>query len=387
MYDFTTVHDRRNSDSVKWAGTQDELPMWIADMDFQTAPEIIAAMQRKVATGIFGYETPPAEFYAAISAWYAQEHHARLPQAWQLYTTGVMPALAALIREFTQPGEQIAVTAPVYHMFYQAIEAAGRQVISADLSYSPITHTYALDFEALAQVLAAPTTTMMILCNPHNPIGRIWSRNELLQIAQLCAANDVLLIADEIHGDLRLTDRDYTPAFTLPDLLQKRLITLLSPGKTFNVAALHTGVAVVSDAPLRARVAHALAIHQVDGPNLLAIPAVIAAYTKGHAWLAALRQQLQANLRTVQTTIAEIPGLACTPLEATYLMWLDVSAMTDDASDLCAFLQANVGLRLSPGAQFRGNGQTFIRMNIACPPALLTTALARLHRGLALYRR
>ncbi|MCI1986175.1 MAG: PatB family C-S lyase [Lactobacillus sp.] len=385
MYDFTTVPNRRGTDAVKWSGPQSELPMWIADMDFVTAPEIVAAMQTKVATGIFGYEEPPAAFFQAISDWYAQEHHAHLPQAWQLLTTGVIAALNAVLRQFTHPGDQVVVTAPVYHMFYETVETAGRHVVSADLNYQRETQTYALDFAALKKALAAPTTTAMILCNPHNPIGRIWRRNELLQIAQLCQTNGVLLIADEIHGDLRLDQLDYTPAFSLPIALQQRLITLISPGKTFNLAALHTGVAIVANPQLRQQVAHALAAYNANEPNLLTIPASIAAYTHGHDWLLALRHQLQANYQMAQAAIAALPGVTATPLEATYLMWLDVSAITPDASDLCAFLEAQVGLRLSPGAQFRGNGRAFLRMNIACPPALLTEGLARLHRGCALY--
>ncbi|WP_262315037.1 MalY/PatB family protein [Lacticaseibacillus parakribbianus] len=383
MYDFTSTIDRRHTDSIKWSGEPGELPMWIADMDFQVAPEIQQAMQDKVAQGVFGYEEPHADYFQAVSDWYAQEHHATLDADWLLFATGVIPALSATLRRVTNVGDSVVVTAPVYNMFYNSIENSGRHTLSSDLVYDPAAHTYAIDFADLAAKLAQPLTTAMVLCNPHNPVGRIWTRAELTRIATLCSQNGVTLVADEIHGDLRLGTTDYVPTFSLPAALRDRLVVLCSPSKTFNVAALHAATVIVPNPQLRAIVARGLGTDEVNEPNLLAIPGTIAAYTQGHAWLAALREKLQANLALVQKRLseAELP-IALVKPDATYLLWLDTSAISHDSTGLAAFLLADTGLKVSAGADYRGNGRDFLRLNIACPTPLLEDGLARLTRGL-----
>ncbi|WP_225046568.1 MalY/PatB family protein [Lacticaseibacillus kribbianus] len=383
MYDFSSTIDRRHTDSIKWSGDPDELPMWIADMDFTVAPEIVAAMQAKVAQGVFGYEEPHQDYFQAVADWYASEHHATVDPAWMLFATGVIPALSATLRRVTNVGDNVVVQAPVYNMFYNSIENSGRHTLSSDLTYDAAAHTYAIDFQDLEAKLARPLTTAMVLCNPHNPVGRIWTAAELTRIATLCRDNDVVLIADEIHGDLRLGATDYTPTFTLGADLRQNLVTLVSPSKTFNVAALHAATVIVPDAHLRAVVARGLGTDEVNEPNLLAIPGTIAAYTHGHAWLTALRQQLAANVAKVSERLAAsgLPVALVAP-QATYLLWLDVSAVSHDATALAAFLLQDTGLRVSAGTDYRGNGHDFLRLNIACPAAMLDDGLARLTRGL-----
>ena len=385
MFDFTTVPNRRGGDSIKWSGPDNELPMWIADMDFQTAPAVIEALQQKVATGIFGYEEPPREYFQAVSDWYETRHHTPIPLDWQLFATGVIPALSASIRRVTNAGDKVVVQTPVYNMFFNSIENAGRHVLPAELTYDRQTHTYYIDWNVLESTLSEPLTTAMVLCNPHNPIGQIWTRDELVHIAQLCKQYGVTLIADEIHGDLTLNGHEYTPTFSLPENLRQNLITLVSPSKAFNLAAIHAATVIVSNPVLRANIARGLGVYEVNEPNLTAIPASIAAYTKGAQWFDALRQQLNANLKAVQQF--DLGDAVVTPATATYLLWLDVSAYTHDSAKLAEFLETKVGLKLNAGADYRGNGHDFLRLNIACPQALLQDGLTRLQQGLNLYRK
>lgn len=385
MFDFTTVPNRRGGDSIKWSGPDNELPMWIADMDFQTAPAVIEALQQKVATGIFGYEEPPHEYFQAVSDWYETRHHAAIPLAWQLFATGVIPALSASIRRVTNAGDNVVVQTPVYNMFFNSIENAGRHVLPAELAYDHATHTYHIDWHVLESTLAEPLTTAMVLCNPHNPIGQIWTRDQLTHIAELCKQYGVTLIADEIHGDLTLNGHEYTPTFSLPEALRQNLITLVSPSKAFNLAAIHAATVIVSNPTLRANIARGLGVYEVNEPNLTAIPASIAAYTKGAEWFDALRQQLNANLQTVQQF--DLGEAIVTPATATYLLWLDISAYTHDSAKLAEFLETKVGLKLNAGADYRGNGHDFLRLNIACPQSLLQEGLTRLQQGLNLYRK
>lgn len=383
MFDFTTVPERRGSDSIKWSGPKSQLPMWIADMDFQTAPAVIDALQQKVATGIFGYEEPPRAYFQAVSDWYESRHHAPIPLAWQLFATGVIPALSASLRRVTNAGDSVVVQTPVYNMFFNAIENAGRHVLPAELAYDHSTHTYHIDWQALETALADPLTSAMILCNPHNPIGQVWTRDELTRMATLCNQYGVTLFADEIHGDLTLNDQQYTPTFTLADNLRKHLITLVSPSKAFNLAGIHGATVIVSDPTLRANIARGLSVYQVSEPNLTAIPATIAAYTQGADWFDALLHQLNENVETVRKF--DLREAIVTPASATYLLWVDVSAYTHDSTELAAFLESEVGLKLNAGSDYRGNGHDFVRLNVACPPTLLQDGLSRLQHGLDLF--
>lgn len=386
MYDFEHAPQRLHTDSVKWDVKEGELPMWIADMDFATAPEIVAAMQKKLELGAFGYEEPHAAYFNAVADWYDAEHNARPQTDWMIFATGVIPALSAIVRRLSGVGDNVLVQAPVYNMFYHSIENNGRHTLSSDLLYTD--GQYHIDFTDLEAKLADPLTTMMILCNPHNPVGKIWTLGELTAIAQLCHQYHVVLVSDEIHGDLVRGDRDYVPAFSLPEPLNRGVISLVSPSKTFNVAALHAATVIVPEANLRASVNRGLNMDEVAEPNLLALPGTIAAYTQGHEWLHALRAQLQQNYQQAADFISQkVPGVKVVASDATYLMWLDVSAITDDADTLVAALRKKTGLILSSGAEYRGNGNSFLRMNFACPSAMLADGLQRLQAGIAAYQR
>lgn len=382
MSQFDEIIDRTGTHSIKWTGKPGELPMWIADMDFKTAPAIIAAMQQKVQFGVFGYEQVPAAYFDAVADWYGEQHGARPDPSWMLYCTGVIPAVSAVVRRVSHPGDNVVVQAPVYDMFYHSIENNGRHTLSSDLLYDAASGTYHVDFADLEKKLAEPLSTLMILCNPHNPVGKAWSKDDLTHIAELCLKHHVVLLADEIHGDLVFGEPAYTPVFALPAALRENAVICVSPSKTFNVAALHAATVIVPGQALRGSVNRALNNDELAEPNLLSVPASIAAYTKGGSWLAALKDQLAANRDRVQHYLRETVPLVRPAFEnATYLLWLDISQLHTDSDAFCAFLRAKTGLILSSGAGYRGNGAQFIRMNIACPPAVLEDGLKRLAAG------
>lgn len=388
MYDFTSIIPRRNTDSVKWDVQDNELPMWVADMDFKAAPEIITAMKKKVEFGVFGYEEPHADYFQAVANWYKQEHHADPATDWMLFCTGVVPAISSAVRRVSNVGDNVVIQAPVYNIFYNAIINNGRHVLSSDLTYDQRTHQYSIDFADLEQKLADPLSTMMILCNPHNPVGKVWSKDDLTKIAKLCNQYHVTLLSDEIHGDLVFGQPDYTPLFSLPEALIQNAIICVSPSKTFNVAALHAATVIVPNEALRNKVNRGINTDELGEPNLLAIPGTIAAYTKGHQWLAELRQQIKHNHQMVVDFCAKnIPAIAVVPSHATYLVWLDCSQLTDNTDKLETFIRKETGLYVSAGSEYGGNGNQFLRMNIACPETMLADGLQRLEKGIQLFQK
>ena len=383
-YDFVNAPDRRDTDSVKWHVKKGDLPMSIADMDFKTAPEIIAAMKRKVDLGVFGYEWPEDDYFKAVADWYEKEHGHRPQQEWLIFTTGVVPAISAIVRRVSHIGDNVLVQAPVYNVFYNSIENNGRHVLSNDLQFDG--ENYAINWDDLEQKLALPLTTLMIFCNPHNPIGKVWTQEEVQKVAELCYQHHVILLSDEIHGDLVRKGPDYTPTFSVNGPARENVISLVSPSKTFNVAALHAATAIVPNSNLRAMVNRGLNSDEVAEPNLLAIPGTIAAYEHGHNWLKALIKQLNVNFTYAEEFINKnLPQVKVVTGAATYLIWLDVSQISSDSQKLAEYLEKTTGLVLSPGSIYRGNGHDFLRMNLACPLTMVKDGLERLKAGLTEY--
>ena len=383
-YDFVNAPDRSMTDSVKWHVKKGDLPMSIADMDFKTAPEIIAAMKEKISLGVFGYEWPENDYFNAVADWYEKEHGHRPEQEWLIFTTGVVPAISAVVRRISHIGDNILVQEPVYNVFYNSIENNGRHVLSNDLQFDG--SNYKINWEDLEQKLALPLTTLMIFCNPHNPVGKVWTQAEVQKIADLCFKHHVVLLSDEIHGDLVREGPDYTPAFSVNGPARDNVISLVSPSKTFNVAALHAATAIVPNSNLRAMVNRGLNSDEVAEPNLLAIPGTIAAYEQGHDWLQALIKQLNVNFAYAQEFINKnLPQVKVVSGKATYLIWLDVEQISTDSQELADYLERKTGLVLSPGSIYRGNGHNFLRMNLACPLAMVKDGLERLKTGLTQY--
>lgn len=381
MYDFEKTIDRRKTDSTKWNIKPNELPMWVADMDFQVAPEIVSAIKAKADQAVFGYEAPHEDYFNAVAEWYETEHHFRPNTDWMMFCTGVIPSISSIVRRISNVGDNVLVQEPVYNTFYNSILNNGRHVVSSDLVFDG--NGYHIDFDDLEKKLADPLTTMMILCNPHNPVGKIWSRDDLIKIAKLCNKHHVYIMSDEIHGDITFTKEGYTPMFSLPEDLIQNVIVSVSPSKTFNVAALHAATVIVPNEHLRNIVNRGINSDEVGEPNSFAIPGTIAAYTQGHKWLAELKEKLQSNRELVSDFIQEkIPEIKLIPSEATYLLWLDCKNVSEDSAKLAQFIRDDTGLFLNAGNVYRGDGYDFMRMNIACPTDMVKDGLNRLQKGI-----
>lgn len=380
-FDFETVPDRRNTDSDRWDVQPGELPMTIADMDFKTAPAIIESMKKKVDLGAFGYEFPKEDYFNAVKDWYQKEHNAYLETNWMIFTTGVVPAISSIVRRISHIGDNVLIQAPVYNIFYNSILNNGRHVLSSDLVYNG--EEYYIDWTDLETKLANPLTTLMIFCNPHNPTGKVWTKSEVQKLADLCLKHHVVLLSDEIHGDIVRNDVKYTPAFTVDGEARKQVISLVSPSKSFNVAALHAATAIIPNENLRNIVSRGLNSDEIAEPNLLAIPATIAAYEAGAEWLHALIKQLEVNFAYAREFINKnLPKLKVVSGPATYLIWIDVSKICDDSTNLVNFIHEKTGLIITPGSVYGGNGQQFIRINLASPMSLIEDGFNRLKAGI-----
>lgn len=386
QYDFSKLNDRHNTNSLKWDVSENELPMWVADMDFKTAPEIIEVLQEKVAKGIFGYTVVPDEWYKAISCWWERRHKLKIKKEWLIFCTGVVPAISSAVRKMTTVGENVLVQTPVYNIFFNSIVNNGRHIIENKLLYDG--KEYNIDFEDLEKKLADPQTTMMILCNPHNPIGRIWDRETLKRIGELCWKHHVLVISDEIHCDLTEVQYEYIPFAAVSEKCANNSITCIAPTKAFNIAGLQTAAVMVPNEVLRNKMNRGLNTDEVAEPNVFAVEAAVAAFTLGEAWLNELRLYLEENRTIVRAFIkSSLPELYLVPAHATYLLWIDCSRITEDTTCLCQFIRRETGLYLSEGRAYGENGKSFIRMNIACPKETLADGLERLKNGIGLYEK
>lgn len=382
-YDFDTILDRQHTNSEKWDVKPGELPMTTADMDFKTAPEIMQAMKDKINAGAFGYEYPSQEYFDAVAHWYKIEHNAEAQTSWMRFATGVIPSITASVNHLSHTGDNVLLMEPVYNTFYNSILNSGRHALASQLKYDRSTYTYSVDWDDLEEKMSNPLTTLMILCNPHNPTGYVWSRDELMRIIKLAQKYGVIVISDEIHGDLVLKGPDYTPTFSLPEEDRQNLVTLVSTSKTFNVAALHAATGIVANPILREHFTRAINKYEVAEPNLLAIPGTIAAYTQGADWLHQLKKYLLDNREYLEQFISDnLPKLHVVPGTATYLVWIDVSEVTKDSNALAQKIRQETGLIINPGTYYHGNGNEFIRINIAYPLAQIKDGLTRLAKAI-----
>lgn len=385
-YDFDAKTNRRNSNSLKWDVLENELPMWVADMDFQTAPEIREAVCSRAEHGIFGYTILPDAWYEAYRYWWEQYHGFRIEKEWMIFCTGVVPAISSAVRKLTTPGENVLVQTPVYNIFFNSIVNNGRNVAESPLSYDD--GKYFIDFERLEKDLSNPQTTMMILCNPHNPVGKIWEKETLGRIGELCARHHVTVLSDEIHCDLTAPGLEYTPFASVSETCRRISITAIAPTKAFNLAGLQTAAVVAPDGVLRHKMWRALNTDEVAEPNVFAVDAAVAAFTKGKPWLDELREYLQENKEFVRKHIEkELPSLSVVPSDATYLLWIDCSKLAGTSSKFADFLRKKTGLYLSAGKEYGGNGDRFVRMNVACPRELVRDGMERLKQGVREYEK
>lgn len=385
QYNFDEVINRRGTYSLKWDVPKTELPMWVADMDFETAPEIQESIQNRAKHGVYGYTILPDAWYEAIIGWWSKRHHVLFEKEWLLFSTSVIASLSSIVRKLTTPGEKIVVQMPVYNNFFNSIADNGREVLNNSLKYDGTG--YQIDFADLEQKLADPQTVMMVLCNPHNPVGKIWDKETLEQIGELCWKHHVLVVADEIHCDVTAPGKEYVPFVSVSEKCRENSITCIAPTKTFNLAGLQTSAVVVPNARLRHKVENALHTDWIAEPNAFAVDATIAAFTKGEAWLDALRDYLEKNKQTVREFLEkELPQLSLIPSEATYLLWIDCTKLAAREESFQQFLRKEAGLYLSDGGQYGQGGSDFLRLNIACPGKTLQEGLERLKKGVMAYK-
>lgn len=382
-YDFDGIIPRRGTNSVKWdeEPAADILPMWVADMDFRTAPCVVEALRRKVDHGIYGYATVPKSYYDAVTEWFARRHDWAPESGWILPVTGVIPALSAILRALTRPGDQVLMLTPVYNHFFIAIDNSGCKPAECELICRD--NTYTVDFDALERQAAAPEVKLMLLCNPHNPAGRVWTPEELRRIGDICLRHDVFVVADEIHCELVMPGFRYTPFASLSEEFCRRSVTCASPSKAFNLAGLQVANIFAADAEIREKITRALEINETGMISPFAIEALTAAYNEGAEWLDALNAYLWENYLALRDYFARnLPQFPVLPLEGTYLAWIDCRATGLSSDALTEKLLGEGRLHVNSGAIYGAAGEGFIRLNIACPRKLLDEGLERLKRTL-----
>ena len=384
-YDFDQVIDRRGTGSLKWdEAPEGVIPLWVADMDFPTAPSVREAISERAAHGIFGYSILPDAWADAYIGWWRDRHHLDYAREELIFCTGVVPAISSAVRKLTTPAENVLIQTPVYNIFYNSILNNGRRVLESPLIYED--GEYAIDWEDLERKLADPQTSLMILCNPHNPIGKIWDKETLARIGELAARHGVTVLSDEIHCDLCDPGREYVPFFAASETCRQIGVTCIAPTKCFNLAGIQTAAVAVKDRFLRHKMWRALNTDEVAEPNAFAVSAAIAAFGQGGEWLDELRGYLAENKAFVRSYLKDrCPALTVVPSEATYLLWIDCSALTGDSRKLAGYLTEKHGVFLSDGAQYGEAGRSFLRLNTACPRKTLEMGLARLAEGLLAY--
>ena len=380
-YNFDEQVNRRNTNSYKWNIAENELPMWVADMDFKAAPEIIQALESKVAESVYGYQTIPDEWYLAYQNWWKNRHQLEFDKDDLIFCTGVVPAISSTVRKLTTPAEKVVILTPVYNIFFNCIYNNGRNVLESPLKYE--NGQYDIDFDDLEHKLSDPQTTLLIFCNPHNPVGKIWDKATLARVGELCEKYHVTVLSDEIHCDLTDPGKDYVPYASVSETCRNHSITTIAPTKTFNIAGIQTAAVMIPNPVLRHKIWRALNTDEVAEPNIFAVPAAIAAFNHGAAWLDELRQYIYNNKKYIQEFVrTNLPKLKLIPSEATYLLWFDCSAYSDNSSELCDQIRAKTGLFVSKGKVYGGNGNHFFRMNIACPRDNVVDGMNRLKRAL-----
>lgn len=376
-YDFDKTIDRRATNSYKWdSAPEGVLPMWVADMDFRTAPAIIDALQKRVAHGIFGYTRVPDVYYDAVTSWFSRRHGWDIDREWIIYTSGVVPAVSAVIKALTVPGDKVIVQTPVYNCFFSSIRNNGCEIVSNPLRRT--ADTYEMDFDALERCAADPRAKVMLLCNPHNPAGRVWTPDELTRLGNICLRNGVTVVADEIHCELVYQGFKYTPFASLSDAFLHRSVTCLSPSKAFNIAGLQIANIVAFDNDLRSRIDKAININEVCDVNPFGVAATIAAYNEGEEWLNQLVDYLHGNYEAMaEFCRRELPEFPITRLEGTYLVWMDCSSLGMPSDALEHALLDDARLWLNAGTMYGAEGEGYMRWNIACPRSVMLDGLNR----------
>jgi len=384
-YDFDRLTDRIGTASCKWDIKDNELPMWVADMDFETAPSVLSAIKNRFDNGIFSYSDVPPSWYDAYVGWWKKRHGYEMKAEWLMFCTGVIPAISSCVRKLTTPNENVLLLTPVYNIFYNSTINNGRRVLECPLRNEG--GEYSIDFNLLEQGLSNPQTSLMIFCNPHNPVGRIWTAEEIAKVGELAAKHHVTVISDEIHCDLTEPGCGYVPFASVNETCARVSITCIAPTKAFNIAGLQTSAICVPDENLRHKVNRAINTDEVAEPNVFACAAAEGAFSEeGESWLEALRDYISGNRAFVAEFLErELPCIKITPQSATYLLWLDISSVAEDSEAFASFLREKTGLWITEGEHYGRGGKGFIRVNIATQRARVEDGMNRLKNGVTLW--
>lgn len=384
-YDFDQLIERKNTSSLKWDfneqffGDKDVLPLWLADMDFLAPEPVVEALKERAAHGIYGYANGMNSYYDAVINWMKRRHQWDIQKDWIIYSPGIVPALNWLVRALAKPGDQVVVQTPVYHPFFAAIKGNGCEIANNALKYE--NGRYVMDYEDLELKFSAGAK-LLILCSPHNPVGRVWTREELERVGELCLKYDVTVISDEIHADVVYAGHKHIPLAAISEELAQKTITCTAPSKTFNLAGLQTANIISANPALRQAFKRELDNNGVHGINPFGISALEAAYNHGDEWLDELLVYLEGNAKfVIEFMETRMPKVRTLEPEGTYLMWLDFKALGREPKALQDFLVQKAQVGLNAGFPFGLGGEGFERLNIGCPRSILAEGLARIERA------
>ena len=377
-YDFDRVIDRRNTNSYKWDSEKDVLPLWVADMDFETAPCVKEAIVKKAQFGIFGYSIYGEEWEQSYISWWKRRHNFEIKREWLIFTTGIIPAISTCVRKLTTAAEKVLVQTPCYNIFFNSIVNNGRVPLESPLAFDGTNYT--IDFNRLEKDLSDPQCSLMILCNPQNPTGTIWKKDELARIGELCKKHGVKVISDEIHCDVTVPGKSYIPFAAASNVCASISVSCISPTKCFNIAGINTAAVVVPDEFLRHKVWRGLNTDEVAEPNVFAIDATVAAFNGGEDWLNQLNEYIFENRKFAADFIAQnCKGLSVINAEATYLLWVKLPDGID-GNVFAQRLKEKTGLFIIGGNEYGKTGENFVRINLACPRSILEDAMERLKK-------
>ena len=386
-YDFDAVFDRHDTNSVKWDLCPDRevIPMWVADMDFKAAPFIMDAVRKRVDHGIFGYTHVPDRYYDAVINWFDRRRGWKIEREWIRYISGIVPALSVIVDALTEPGDKVIFQTPAYNCFFSCVKNNGRETSESKLIYDESWEqpTFRMDFEDLERRCADPSAKLFILCNPQNPAGRVWTREELLEVGDICRRHHITVVSDEIHCELEMPGHKYIPFASLCP--EDKPVTFCSPSKSFNIAGLEIANIVTADQDKYARIMKTIQKFEQCDINPIGVDALIAAYSpEGEEWLSQLNGYLYRNYLTLTEMFKkECPQIKVCKLEGTYLVWIDCKALTSrgiSTLDIQNGLTANEKVWINSGTMY-GDGD-FMRINIACPHSTLVEGISRVTAGL-----
>ena len=379
-YDFDELIERRGTNCVKWdeSPSPEVIPLWVADMDFRVAPAIQKALQQRVEHGVFGYNIVPESYYEAVISWFHRRHQWDIQRSWILYTTAVVPAMSCVIKALTMPGEKVLILSPAYNCFFSSIKNNGCEVLESPLK--AVDDTFEVDFDDFESKCADEKTTLFLLCNPHNPSGRVWTKEELQRMYDICKRHGVKVASDEIHCELIMPGHEFVPFGTITD----DGVVMNSPSKNFNTAGLQIANIICSHPSWRRRIDRAININEVCDVNPFGIVALQAAYNESEDWIDELNQYLWGNYQLLCDFIGEnIPQWKVCRLEGTYLPWVDISAMGITSQELCDQLLAEAKVWINPGTMYGPQtGEGYVRFNIAIQRSRLLDALQRIKKYL-----